>query len=236
MKAAKVVQEQKTEAKKFLTKEERLKRREEKLAAIAADPSKAPRRRQKNLEELIAILPKPADPKDRSTWVHKNGYGMKFYRRIWKYPEPCFWTLIKWKPRQGSHSPAAWGILTWRGVTEDKPRRIPGIFKREWRFIPQPDLVWPEGKTPKLQLPEVQAAIKEHLAPEQARQEEEFRLRKEFLQQLGILPPQHLQAPDTEQNKPIDVGPWKPGRGDEDLVYYNVSHARQTRSPTEGRA
>jgi len=226
--------EQKTEEekKKWISKEERLKRRAEKLAAEAADPKKR-KYKGKNLEELIALLPKPADPKDKSTWVHKNGYGMKFFRRIWKYPEPCFWTLVKWKPRQGSHSPAAWGILTWRGVTEDRVRRIPGIFKRDWRFIPQPDLVWPEGKTPKLQLPEVQAAIREYLAPEQARQEEEAKARKEYLDKLGLLPQQHLQPSDTESNKTIDVGPWKPGKADEDLVFYNVAHAQQLRTMPE---
>ena len=35
--------------------------------------------------------------------------------RIWKYPEPCFWTLTKYKPRMGKKKPRAYGVLTWRG-------------------------------------------------------------------------------------------------------------------------
>lgn len=63
-----------------------------KKAKLAALPPDAPRpRKAKNLEELINSLPKPADPKNRATFVHKNGWGMKFFRKSWRYDEPCFW-------------------------------------------------------------------------------------------------------------------------------------------------
>jgi hypothetical protein len=65
---------------------------------------------------------------------------------------------------QQGHVSKAWGILTWRGsppcscwlilaclyiticvwsvgVTEDRAREITGIRKREWKYIPQPDLL-----------------------------------------------------------------------------------------------
>ena len=84
--------------KRALNKEEREKEKAERLAKRDAKlkaqmEKRGGRIKQKplNLSGLIATLPKPANPKDRSTFIHKNGVGMKFFRKIWRYPEPCFW-------------------------------------------------------------------------------------------------------------------------------------------------
>ena len=81
------------------------------------DPSKPPKPIHHRLFSLIAALPKvPSDtPLDANT--HKNGFGLKFYRRSWtKYPEPSFWTVTRYKPQTHGHHKKIWGLLTWRGL------------------------------------------------------------------------------------------------------------------------
>ena len=87
-------------------------------AAKAAEAAKPKRPRPYNLFELISLLPKPENPHKsaKDTWKHKNGWGLKFYRKPWaRYPEPCYWTITRHKPAQHGHSAKLWGILTWRG-------------------------------------------------------------------------------------------------------------------------
>eukprot|EP00808_Paulinella_micropora_P009121 g83099.t1 len=91
-----------------------------------------------NLHDLVSVIPPHPDYKeeDKSTWVHKNAYGIKFYRKLWKYPEPCYWTLTKYRPAQGNKKAAAYGVLTWRGqkIKGDTQRKIPGWAKRDWNI------------------------------------------------------------------------------------------------------
>jgi len=128
-------------AQAMLKKRAAAKEREEKRQAAIArgenpDAVKTIERASNTLYSLIDKLPKPANPDDPSTFFHKNGFGLKFYRKLWnRYPEPCYWTITRFKPSQHGHRPRAWGIFTWRGVSEDRPRKIPGSHKREWRFF-----------------------------------------------------------------------------------------------------
>ena len=98
------------------------------------------------LPELIESLPKPvvdydADESNKDTWKHKNGYMMKFFRTEWRYPEPCYYTLTKYRPANEHQRAKVWGILTWQGQTEKQSKPIKNIFKKQWRYIPQQN--WP---------------------------------------------------------------------------------------------
>jgi len=95
-----------------------------------------------NIFEVIEQIPKPAlfHPKDKNTFVHKNGFGLNFGRGLWfRYKEPCFYTVTKFKPSMHGHRPKVWGVLTWRGrKMSDKHVQIPSSHKREWRLISNP--------------------------------------------------------------------------------------------------
>jgi len=67
------------------------------------------------------------------------GVGKRFMRKLWKYPEPCYWTVTKVKPKKivgYAKRGQVWGRLTWRGVEDPTERVIRGVLKREWRYIP----------------------------------------------------------------------------------------------------
>ena len=126
--------------------------------------------------------------------------------------------------RIGSHASA--------GTTEDKPRQMTGLAKRDWRYIPQPDLVWPEGKMPHLQKPEVQEAVRALLGPSQAAAEAKAREdRKAREQMLAAAPepakrphslhPKHFEPEDPAAWRPKNVGPFTPGLAEKDIVLYN---------------
>jgi len=95
-----------------------------------------------NIFEIIEKIPKPIafNPKDKATFVHKNGHGLHFARSVWfRYPEPSFYTVTKFKPSMHGHRPKVWGVLTWRGKkTSEKHEQIRSSHKREWRLITDP--------------------------------------------------------------------------------------------------
>jgi len=70
---------------------------------------------------------------------YKNyAVGERFTRKSWKYPEPCYWTLTSVRPTKNGPDMKrgkAWGVLTWRGVTEKTPRMIRTPVKRDWMMI-----------------------------------------------------------------------------------------------------
>jgi hypothetical protein len=87
-----------------------------------------PRPQAFNLYQLIHLLPSynanfnnsntnqknPPNPSDSSIQLHKNGFGLKFYRQSWaKYQQPSYWMITKFKPITHNHKEKAWGILTW---------------------------------------------------------------------------------------------------------------------------
>jgi len=64
------------------------------------------------------------------------GIGMKLTRARWKQPD-CFWTITHIKPSLQQSTlkhGKAYGVLTWKGVTETTPRKIHSTFKREWHL------------------------------------------------------------------------------------------------------
>jgi len=95
------------------------------------------------LNDIVEALPKAPKGTAFSSLLHKNGYGLKFYREEWsRYPEPCYWTIVKYKPKLAKEKDAvAWGIRTWRGRTEPLPRMIPSSHKKEWRILLEPGTV-----------------------------------------------------------------------------------------------
>jgi hypothetical protein len=105
---------------------------------------------------LIESLPHPrhysADETDKATWRFKNGQGMRFYRTSWRAPEPCYYTLTKFRPRNKGQRARAWGKLTWRGESSERVVRIRLPLRPEWRFIPESD--WPPLDFPTLQYPD----------------------------------------------------------------------------------
>lgn len=73
-----------------------------------------------------------------------RGIGLKFTRDRWmRYPEPCYWVIdfCKLRNKPGPDEPPrpyfkgkqrAWGILTWRGKSNNKIQRVKRPNKREW--------------------------------------------------------------------------------------------------------
>jgi len=112
----------------------------EKEVRKTRDPSKPPLPQRYSLSQLLLKIPLPSkENNDKSTWHHKHGWGLKFYRARWaKYPEPCYWTITKYKPSQMNRQDHVWGVLTWRGVPEAVTRRVSGCRKKEWRYLQEP--------------------------------------------------------------------------------------------------
>ena len=89
-------------------------------------PSSAEPRR--NLYELASGLP-------------NYGLGAKVYRSSWASkgyaPSDYHWIVTKIMLKDKGLEKqlkrgAAWGILRWKGILEEKPRRIPTGLKKEW--------------------------------------------------------------------------------------------------------
>lgn len=105
---------------------------------VAATEVKTARKKPANMFDLIAKYPGPKfskDPAETATWKNKNGFGLKMYRSTWRYPEPCYWTITKFKSSAGGR-PKVWGIKTWRGKVENEtPKQITCTKKRQWRVL-----------------------------------------------------------------------------------------------------
>jgi Mitochondrial 28S ribosomal protein S34 len=104
-----------------------------------------PKTRRPTLFDLIAMLPRPGlvptpKPVGWAQSVNKFGIGLQFRRKDWNpdYPEPCFWTITRFKPSLHGRRPRVWGILTWRGVAEEHERTITKTNKRGgWELMPK---------------------------------------------------------------------------------------------------
>eukprot|EP01088_Endostelium_zonatum_P020598 TRINITY_DN7672_c0_g1_i1.p1 TRINITY_DN7672_c0_g1~~TRINITY_DN7672_c0_g1_i1.p1 ORF type:complete len:181 (+),score=42.67 TRINITY_DN7672_c0_g1_i1:23-544(+) len=67
------------------------------------------------------------------------GTGLRFTRKIWKYAEPCYFTLTRIRAKNMDpllKRGVAWGKLTWRGI-EYPEEKITRGFKRDWRYVPE---------------------------------------------------------------------------------------------------
>jgi len=120
--------------------------------------SKDVTKEQKVKKERIGPDGKPLPPKPKSPNFFDLafqyidfGVGKQFRRILWDNPNN-YWTITRVKitnltsnRKRGS----AWGILTWKGVPEDKERKITGVLKRQWKFAkPDPTFVPPEKPHP----------------------------------------------------------------------------------------
>lgn len=66
------------------------------------------------------------------------GVGMKFYRKTWKYEEPCYYVVKKIKITRNDDDMIrgkAWGDLVWRGKEVSQGVRIRSPYKREWKYL-----------------------------------------------------------------------------------------------------
>lgn len=96
-------------------------------------------------KQFSLVVPKPSSRVKKGknlfdiAFSFKNfGVGARFTRAGWQYPEPCYWTVTSVKPRKNEPDMKrgkAWGVLTWRGVTDATPRRIRTTTKKDWSYI-----------------------------------------------------------------------------------------------------
>lgn len=65
------------------------------------------------------------------------GVGLKVQREYWKrYPEPCYWEIQRVVPKgEELRYGKAFGVLTWRGKTEERSRKIRGPLKQDWSIV-----------------------------------------------------------------------------------------------------
>ncbi|XP_045676582.1 28S ribosomal protein S34, mitochondrial [Phyllostomus hastatus] len=59
---------------------------------------------------------------------------------LWRHDQPCYWLLTRVRPdytAQNLDHGKAWGILTFKGKTEDEPREIEQVMYHDWRLVPR---------------------------------------------------------------------------------------------------
>lgn len=84
--------------------------------------------------------------------LQELGVGYRFIRSIWWNKPETYWTVTRVAPViKGSEAQhrrgTAYGVLTFKGETDGKERRIRGVLKKGWRYVPaDQELVhWPLG-------------------------------------------------------------------------------------------
>ncbi|WIA11492.1 hypothetical protein OEZ85_011605 [Tetradesmus obliquus] len=88
---------------------------------------------------LLQLLLKPANRNLLEVVSHlpKLGVGSKVTRKAWEPYGDSYWEVVAVKPRTEDGSAGkVYGVLTWRGQREQKPRLINGRAKRVWRWLP----------------------------------------------------------------------------------------------------
>jgi hypothetical protein len=73
---------------------------------------------------------------------------MKFYRTEWRYPEPTYYTVHRYRPANDNQRAKVWGKLTWRGVEEKSISAVTGSRKAQWRYVVED---WPPADFETLQ-------------------------------------------------------------------------------------
>nr|XP_048292168.1 28S ribosomal protein S34, mitochondrial [Myodes glareolus] len=86
-------------------------------------------RRESRLLQLLARLP-------------LFGLGRLVTRKswLWQHDEPCYWRLTRVRPdytAQNLDHGRAWGILTFKGKSEDEAREIEHAMYHDWRLVPK---------------------------------------------------------------------------------------------------
>lgn len=59
---------------------------------------------------------------------------------LWQHDEPCYWRLTRVRPdfsAQDLDHGKAWGVLTFKGETEQQPREIAQAMYHDWRLVPK---------------------------------------------------------------------------------------------------
>mmetsp|Transcript_2238 Transcript_2238/g.7976 ORF Transcript_2238/g.7976 Transcript_2238/m.7976 type:complete len:141 (+) Transcript_2238:139-561(+) len=114
----------------------------QKLADVAATMAKQVGRVRKGKKNFF----------DVAFGMREFGVGYRFIRNIWWNKPETYWTLTRIQPCiKGDESQLrrgkAYGVLTFRGETDGQERRIRGVLKRGWRYVPadQEHVHWPLG-------------------------------------------------------------------------------------------
>ncbi|XP_042294616.1 28S ribosomal protein S34, mitochondrial [Sceloporus undulatus] len=86
----------------------------------------------RNEERLFSLL----------SQLHHFGVGRMVTRKswLWKYDEPCYWTITKVKvdyTAENMDHGKAWGYLTFRGKTEKEVKEISKVMYHDWRMVPK---------------------------------------------------------------------------------------------------
>eukprot|EP01137_Pigoraptor_chileana_P001614 Opistho-2@39497 len=71
------------------------------------------------------------------------GVGLRVSRSIWRRydEEKCHWQITKVALSPDLRHGKAYGILTWKGITEQTAKRIPSVLKPYWFIVGQaPDV------------------------------------------------------------------------------------------------
>ncbi|WIA31577.1 hypothetical protein OEZ86_002465 [Tetradesmus obliquus] len=90
---------------------------------------------------LLQLLLKPANRNLLEVVSHlpKLGVGSKVTRKAWEPYGDSYWEVVAVKPRTEDGSAGkVYGVLTWRGQREQKPRLINGRAKRSVIVLPGP--------------------------------------------------------------------------------------------------
>ncbi|KAI8474450.1 MAG: hypothetical protein J3K34DRAFT_131923 [Monoraphidium minutum] len=88
---------------------------------------------------LLQLLLRPAERSliDVLTKLPNLGIGARVAKRKWLQHGDSWWevTDVKLKGDDAAHG-RVWGVLYWRNQrVHDKPTRVPGAAKREWRWL-----------------------------------------------------------------------------------------------------
>ena len=64
------------------------------------------------------------------------GVGSKVTRSMWSHFPECYWTVTRVVPATNGKGQAikgkAYGVLTWRGLSDGRETRIRGALKKQW--------------------------------------------------------------------------------------------------------
>lgn len=80
-----------------------------------------------------------------SSWLNKNGYGLKAYQPAWINMETmelnCFYTIIRYVPETPKKPARIWGIRVHKGLTDNHLKEITKADVRTWRLLEEPGTV-----------------------------------------------------------------------------------------------
>ncbi|KAF8070878.1 MRPS34 [Scenedesmus sp. PABB004] len=88
---------------------------------------------------LLALLTAPANRAllDVVGRLPALGVGARVTRASWAPYGDSYWDVTAVKPRDDAGAAGkVYGVLTWRGQREERPRLINGRAKRVWRWVP----------------------------------------------------------------------------------------------------